>query len=270
MGLFLSFLGLQIIFGCLLCQRHPIDWTPTTGWFRCNISPRGFFCWALCFSALFLLAPTLAYHVLAAIPFSLGSYCIPLLAALLSQLVIICLLLLPYYRKRPLFSDTIRPRNSGNIVWRAFLAYLKTTPIVYCASFMWAGFLEILTRLGCPLDFPLQPLVQLMEKGLSVPNMVLLFLSTIVLAPVAEELFFRAGLLRFFCSRGPVRESVFFSSLIFSLFHFNISSFVSIFIFGILLSLLYLKERNIWLSIFTHAFFNLNSVILLLIIGHYE
>ena len=80
------------------------------------------------------------------------------------------------------------------------------------------------------------------------------FVSMVIVAPVAEELFFRSFLCRFLVERiGPV-AGIFLQALIFGSGHFATPLHMPVaFAGGIVLGMVYVYTRSLWASIFLHA-----------------
>jgi membrane protease YdiL (CAAX protease family) len=83
------------------------------------------------------------------------------------------------------------------------------------------------------------------------------FLSAVILAPAAEELFFRKLLIESLNQKYSTRAAVLISSLVFSALHFHAFHFLSTMVFAITLALLYLKSRSILICITAHSIFNI-------------
>ena len=81
-------------------------------------------------------------------------------------------------------------------------------------------------------------------------------LSVIIISPIFEELLFRGVFLNKLNLIVPTLFAVLISSLIFASLH-PFGSIFSAFIFGICVSILYLKTENILVAIFTHFLNNL-------------
>ena len=95
-------------------------------------------------------------------------------------------------------------------------------------------------------------------------NFALTLLGAGLLAPVAEELFFRGLIYGWFRSRFSVWPAVILSSTIFALGHIDsIGVVASSFILGLLLALIVERSRSLWLSILVHAANNSLAVVLL-------
>ena len=84
-----------------------------------------------------------------------------------------------------------------------------------------------------------------------------------VLAPVAEEVFFRGFLLAALVSVVGGLRGALVSSAIFSIAHLNVSTLFPIFVMGIVLSWLYLRTGSIWPPIVAHAAQNLLALTIL-------
>jgi uncharacterized protein len=83
------------------------------------------------------------------------------------------------------------------------------------------------------------------------------FIVLAVIPAVGEELFFRGVLMRF--ARKYSRSMVFpviFSAVVFSYSHTNIYGYLSIFLAGVLLAVIYNITGSIWCSIVAHLVFN--------------
>jgi hypothetical protein len=85
-------------------------------------------------------------------------------------------------------------------------------------------------------------------------NFALTLLGAGLLAPVAEELYFRGLIYGWFRSRFSLWPAVIVSSAIFALGHIDsIGVVASSFILGLLLALIFERSRSLWLSILVHA-----------------
>jgi membrane protease YdiL (CAAX protease family) len=89
------------------------------------------------------------------------------------------------------------------------------------------------------------------------------FIIVAIVPAVGEEFFFRGVLLRF--ARKPSRNMVgpvIFTAVVFSLTHANIYGYLSIFIAGVVLAMIYYFTGSLWCSILAHLFFNGSQVVL--------
>ena len=98
-------------------------------------------------------------------------------------------------------------------------------------------------------------------------NLVFLFISICIFAPIWEELFFRGILLRRFAMKWKATTSIILSSFIFGLMHIGGSSILHAFLFGCFLAYAYLRTKNIWVPIVLHSVSNFFSFVTLLFPG---
>ncbi len=87
--------------------------------------------------------------------------------------------------------------------------------------------------------------------------------KVVVIAPIVEELIFRGIIMYGFMRNYPKFIAIFFSALLFALFHLNPWQFPATFILGLLLGWVMVRTKNIILSIIIHA---LNNLLVLLTI----
>lgn len=82
------------------------------------------------------------------------------------------------------------------------------------------------------------------------------FLTVSFLAPFIEELFFRGFVYRIFTKTwSPALGSV-LTALLFSLIHFQLQTFIPLFMLGLLLNYAYQKTGSVWTSMAFHSFNN--------------
>ncbi len=86
--------------------------------------------------------------------------------------------------------------------------------------------------------------------------------SICIVAPIVEEIVFRGIMLRGLLSSYSTAQAIFFSSILFSLYHFNIDQLFHTFLFGIFFGWLYTKTYSLWPSIIAHMLFNIIAFIL--------
>ena len=88
-------------------------------------------------------------------------------------------------------------------------------------------------------------------------NTILLIISSGLLGPIVEEYLFRKILLNRLLERYSIKKAIIVESFIFSLFHTSINGFIYAFIIGMLLSMIYVKYKNIKLVILCHMISNI-------------
>ncbi len=113
-----------------------------------------------------------------------------------------------------------------------------------------------------------QESVQTLQMAISWMHRVGLGLVTIVIAPVAEEMFFRGIVYPAVKRAGFPRLAFWGTALIFAGVHLNLVTFVPLVVLALGLTLLYERTDNLWAPITAHALFNaLNFVILYSTLG---
>ena len=129
----------------------------------------------------------------------------------------------------------------------------STTLVVVVLTFAFIIVLEPITNLIPIPDMYKELLNNLFSK--TVPA----FITTIIVAPILEELIFRGimleGLLR---NYNPVK-AILITNLFFGLAHLNPWQFAGAFLMGIFISWIYMKTRNILLPVLIHFINNLTS-----------
>lgn len=124
------------------------------------------------------------------------------------------------------------------------------------------GWVQVLRLAGLP-DQP-QDLVALFREARSPVVVAFMLLVACGLAPLTEELAFRAGIYRFVrqkLGRGP---ALLISSLCFGALHANWAGFLPLAALGAILALAYEASGSIRVAVLAHALFNLNTVLLVL------
>jgi membrane protease YdiL (CAAX protease family) len=115
---------------------------------------------------------------------------------------------------------------------------------------------ETMTRLPIPIKPEEQQSVQTLRLASSWLDRSVLGLGTIFLVPFAEETLFRGVLYPAIKGAGFPRLSVWVTSFFFAIIHFNLATFVPLFILALLLTFLYEHTGNLLAPITAHAVFN--------------
>lgn len=79
-----------------------------------------------------------------------------------------------------------------------------------------------------------------------------IMLTSVILAPISEELFFRGILFRFFRNFLSPKEATVAGSVIFAAMHWNVLQFLSLFVMGLFLQTAYNKTRTLRTCILMH------------------
>lgn len=146
-----------------------------------------------------------------------------------------------------------------------FITFAITLPLASATSLLWTGLLQLL---GLPAE-P-QDLVSLFAHARSPVLLAAMVILATVIAPVSEELIFRAGIFRYARTRLPrwialVLPGAFFASL-----HVSwatgegLASFAPLVALAVVFSLAYERTGRIGTVIVAHGLFNLNTILLIL------
>lgn len=101
-------------------------------------------------------------------------------------------------------------------------------------------------------------------------GVLLMLLGVGVLAPIAEELFFRGLIYDWLRQKVGVELGIAISSLLFGLAHYDSLAVVgSSFVMGIAMALAYEKTRSLWIAIFMHISTNAGVVLLLAVLSRF-
>lgn len=144
--------------------------------------------------------------------------------------------------------------------WRAGgVTFLIVLPIVAAVSLLWQN---LLTALGVPIEQ--QDIVDMFAHADSMGLLIAMTLLATVVAPVGEELLFRAGLFRYLRTRVPRWAALVLPAVLFGALHVNLATFVPLVALGLVFSLAYERTDNAAVTMIAHGLFNLNTVLLVL------
>ncbi len=148
--------------------------------------------------------------------------------------------------------------------WSKALRYSAGTlavalPVLSAVSLGWTFLVE---QLGLPAT-P-QDVIAIFANTRSPLVIVAMLLVACVLAPVYEELLFRAGLYRFCRQRLGRGAALIISGFCFGALHGNWAGFLPLAVLGMGLALAYEATGSIRVPIIAHGLFNLNTVLVLL------
>jgi len=118
-----------------------------------------------------------------------------------------------------------------------------------------------LTKIGCPPEN--EAAVTVLTSVQSWWLRVYLCAFTVVIGPVAEEFIFRGMLYPLLKQRDRPRLAWFGVSFLFALVHWDVATFVPLFVLALVLTWLYEKTDSLLAPITGHAFFNAVNLVLL-------
>jgi len=187
---------------------------------------------------------------------TLGIISVSLLLFLSVQLLLIFLLLL-FIQKNTFGSGIFiyNPKFRKKEICNWTQSFVK----IWCVIFVFSTISHLML-----IEFPVQDIVNKL-KNEHFENKVLIIISVLFIAPLTEEIVFRKFLYRSIKKYLGAGISAMVSSLLFSLVHFSISSFIVLFLLGLFFCYYYEKHKTICAPVWIHFNFNLFSTILILI-----
>jgi membrane protease YdiL (CAAX protease family) len=126
----------------------------------------------------------------------------------------------------------------------------------------------LLQRLG--VDIYEQDVVRIIAGENSWPLRAYFAFLALVLAPVAEEIFFRGMVFPALAKRLRLGPSLLLSSVFFALIHGHAPAFIPLVLLACALGLAYVKTGNLLVPIMMHSLFNAHSLVVLLLRGGLE
>jgi len=161
-------------------------------------------------------------------------------------------------------AETSPPEPGTSIGWlRSFLyggsLVALAMPLLLGLSVGWTF---LLRKMGLP-DDP-QDAIAIFANTKSRLVVAGMLVVACVLAPMMEELLFRAGVYRFCRQRLGRGPALVISGVLFGAIHANWAGFLPLAFLGVVLALAYEATGSIRVAVIAHAFFNLNSILIIL------
>lgn len=156
---------------------------------------------------------------------------------------------------------TTSPRK---LAWTGVLRHAAGTVLVALPvlTLLSIGWTELLKAAGLP-DAP-QDLISIFS-GTSSPFVVAgMLLVACGLAPLSEELMFRAGLYRYLRQKLGRLPALLLSSVCFGALHGNWAGFLPLAVLGMILAIVYEATGSLRVIIVAHSLFNLNTILVVL------
>lgn len=150
-----------------------------------------------------------------------------------------------------------RPRRG--FIGAGFVTFLISIPLLALTGLAWLALLDWLH-----VPYERQSLVDLFANAESRWQLGALLVLATVIAPITEELVFRAGLFQFLHKRTPRWVALLIPALLFGASHTNLASFPQLVLLGVIFSIAYERTGNIAVPMLAHALFNLHSVAIVL------
>ena len=136
-------------------------------------------------------------------------------------------------------------------------------------AFLYFGNLTSLAFSSLITQFTGKVLLNPISSAIQNSNIIITFISTVIIAPLGEEFFFRYLPYK---KLAPFGDKVYIlvTALFFGLFHMNIFQLLYAFLLGIILAYMYARTRNMLYNISLHMTINFIGGILSLTIGDNE
>ena len=174
------------------------------------------------------------------------------------------LLLGPAFLPLELGHHPLRPALNFSTLKSGVVTFLITLPIVTVANLAW---LMILEKAGLPVEQ--QDLLRLFSEATQPAIIVVMIVLATVVAPIAEELLFRATLFRYLRTRLPRWLALLVPGTLFAVLHVNwvtldgLASLVPLITLAVVFSIAFERTGKIATAIIAHGLFNLHTILLL-------
>uniref|UniRef100_UPI00404A6D6F lysostaphin resistance A-like protein n=1 Tax=Cephaloticoccus sp. TaxID=1985742 RepID=UPI00404A6D6F len=145
------------------------------------------------------------------------------------------------------------------IIKYSFVTFLIVLPLLTLVGLSWQYLMQ---TLGVQLEE--QEMIAIFANTESPLQLGLMIILATVLAPVSEEMIFRAGIFRYLRTRVPRWVALVGPGILFAALHMNLASFAPLAVLGIIFSIAYERTGSIAVPIIAHGLFNLNTVVLIL------
>jgi len=149
--------------------------------------------------------------------------------------------------------------STGGKIAAGVATFLIVLPILTIVGLVWQNLLH---ALGIPIEA--QDLIGIFANTKSPLLFSLMVLLATVVAPITEELIFRAGFFRYARTRFSRWIALLVPALLFGALHANLASFVPLAALGVIFSLAYERTGSIAVPMIAHGLFNLNTILLIL------
>jgi len=153
----------------------------------------------------------------------------------------------------PVAAPTRHPLLAGTAT------FLIAVPLIDGLGFVWK---KLLDQLGYPSGE--QEMIDLFRNVDHPVLLILIVALAAVVAPITEELIFRAGIFRYLRTRIPRPLAFVISALLFALPHGNWAAFLPLCVLGVIFSLAYERTGRIAVPMVAHALFNLHTLLLVM------
>ncbi len=163
------------------------------------------------------------------------------------------------HKRKGRFRDLgIRYYSIGKTLWYTLISLIA----IFAISFIYVFVMNSVFGIEAPASK-----IEILVKNRSISNNILLIVVSFI-GPVIEEVFFRGFLYSAFKKNWGVLPALFLSSVLFSIVHLQLYSFVPLMIIGWLLAYIFEKTKSLFPAIFLHGVYNL--ILILILLGRFE
>ncbi|MSU47881.1 MAG: CPBP family intramembrane metalloprotease [Opitutus sp.] len=158
----------------------------------------------------------------------------------------------------------VAPKFGAGAPAAGAVTFLVSLPILIATAKVWEYLLQL-----CGLPTEKQDLIGMFANAKSPLMLFVMITLAVIIAPLTEELVFRAGLFRYFRTRLPRWAALLLPAFFFAALHVNwttlqgLSSFAPLVVLAMIFSLAYERTGRIGTAIVAHGLFNLNTVLLI-------
>ncbi len=161
-------------------------------------------------------------------------------------------------RKGRLRDLGIRYYSIGKTLWYTLISLIA----IFAISFIYVFVMNSVFGIEAPASK-----IEVLVKNRSISTTILLIVVAFI-AHVIEEVFFRGFLYSAFKKNWGVLPALLLSSILFSVVHLQLYSFVPLMIIGWLLAYIFEKTKSLFPAIFLHGVYNL--ILILILLGQFE
>jgi membrane protease YdiL (CAAX protease family) len=128
----------------------------------------------------------------------------------------------------------------------------------------------IKTFIGDAIPVESQMVVKILQREIPTGYKILIGISTVILAPISEEILFRGLLYNAVKNAGYPLVALYGVSLFFGVIHNNAIAMLPLAFFGVILTVVYEITGNLLAPIITHSLFNLTNYCILMLNLNWE
>lgn len=143
----------------------------------------------------------------------------------------------------------------GATIRAGVVTLLIALPVLALVSLVWQYLFRLL---GITLKE--QDLIDIFAQAKSPLFLFVMIVLATVIAPITEELIFRAGVFRYARTRLPRWAAFLLPAILFASLHGNLASFAPLVALGVVLSFAYERTGSIAVAMVAHGLFNLHTI----------